>query len=62
MSGARKTRLWGAYSPTAELTNSRKQRQEAINDKADRFDHPFFSSLLELGASSGDAEFPVWPN
>ncbi len=36
----------GAYSSTAELTNSRKQCQEEKNEKANRFDHPFFSGLL----------------
>jgi len=46
VSGARTTWLWGAYSPTAELTNGRKRRQEEKNEKADRFDYPFFSSLL----------------
>src|SRR5277367_3173748 len=46
VSGARKTRLLGAYSPTAKLTNSRKQRHETKKEKADRFDYPFFSSLL----------------
>ena len=47
MSGPVKTGLLGACSPTAELTNSLKQRQEEKNEKAECFDYPFFSSLLK---------------
>ncbi len=38
--------FWSHTPPRAELTNSRKQRQKAKNEKANRYDYPFFSSLL----------------
>src|SRR5450631_1887687 len=58
VSGARTTWLLGAYSSTAELTNGRKRRQEEKNEKADRFDYPFFSSLL-VGVAWASRPLPL---